>query len=100
MGRQYRDRGAGAGGKISFRFIKDVANDGVQSKKGIVNLAPYSYFNAMAHDPPTLVMGKLSVVVPVLHFVLPTWPPNRYLIILLHSRFVRVSFSDQWPNDA
>ena len=28
-----------------------------QDAAGTVNLSPYSYFNAMAHDPPILVMG-------------------------------------------
>ncbi len=36
-----------------------------QDGKGAVNLSPYSYFNAVAHDPPILVMGKK-----------PTCPPS------------------------
>lgn len=30
-----------------------------RSSAGIVNAAPYSFFNAMGHDPPTLVLGLL-----------------------------------------
>lgn len=32
-------------------FVSSVSTDGV------VNLAPFSFFNAMAYDPPTIVMG-------------------------------------------
>ena len=28
-----------------------------QDAEGRVNLSPYSYFNAVAHDPPILVVG-------------------------------------------
>lgn len=46
---------------ISSVTPRPIAFISSQSKKGIVNLAPYSYFNAMAHDPPTLVMGHCKV---------------------------------------
>ena len=32
-----------------------------QSADGVRNVSPYSYFNAMNHDPPILVMGALRL---------------------------------------
>ena len=32
-----------------------------QDGKGTVNLSPYSYFNAVAHDPPILVVGMSPI---------------------------------------
>jgi flavin reductase (DIM6/NTAB) family NADH-FMN oxidoreductase RutF len=31
-----------------------------QSETGVVNAAPYSFFNVMGHEPPTVVIGVLS----------------------------------------
>src|SRR5262245_18857127 len=30
------------------------------SEKGVINAAPYSFFNAMGHEPPVVAIGMLS----------------------------------------
>ncbi len=35
---------------------------GLQSKEGVVNVSPYSYFNAMSHDPPHIAIGAAPTV--------------------------------------
>ena len=43
------------------------------SKKGIPNLAPYSYFNAVADHPPQVIFSEeASISVSYTHLTLPT----------------------------
>ena len=42
---------------ISGVVPRPIAFVSTQSASGIGNLAPFSYFNIVAHDPPTVVVG-------------------------------------------
>jgi len=42
---------------ISSVTPRPIALVSTRSKEGVCNVAPYSYFGAMAHDPPTLAVG-------------------------------------------
>ena len=48
-------------------FVSTVSADGV------VNLAPYSFFNAVASDPPTIVFSSSAGLGPRSRIPWPTW---------------------------
>ena len=58
----YDALGPGIGYKLMTSTItpRPIAWVSTLGKNGVVNAAPYSFFNAMGHTPPTLALGLLA----------------------------------------